>query len=344
MTQRPVVQVQRSNQSAALRGHLMAQLPRLQALPGVIGITLNGGLSRGYGDHLSEIDVTLYLTSSTYAAWQRKQSPIAMGITVFDGQLYDVKLADYDAELAAQWSSDACWDASYAEILYDPNGQIAQLYGAQLAIPPLPEEGQGLMMNCWWHFQLAGDIWLHRGDALQGHYMMNQAVVALTKALFVANREWIPHEKWLFHMSRSLAWQPPAWNERLEEAFHSGAGDMDALRRRQIVIATLWQEIDCYLIDTYWPGLPVHGMQRSFYNLLATLNRTGVMSRADWERAGGNTLYNVDPFHKVVSVDEESIYLNRQQLLDLTPSALYSWHYAVAEALREHSMNSAIKE
>ena len=29
-------------------------LPEFEALPGVVGLTLNGGLSRGYANHLSE--------------------------------------------------------------------------------------------------------------------------------------------------------------------------------------------------------------------------------------------------------------------------------------------------
>ncbi|MEZ4861923.1 MAG: hypothetical protein R3C14_11465 [Caldilineaceae bacterium] len=109
---RPHVQLTTTNHSAELRHHLRATLPMLQALPGVVGITLNGGLARGYGDHLSEIDVTIYLTPAHFAQWQRQQSPLALGITKIRGQLYDIKVVDLAAEQTTPWSDNALWDAS----------------------------------------------------------------------------------------------------------------------------------------------------------------------------------------------------------------------------------------
>ncbi len=51
---RPYVQIESENTIATLRHHLEKMLPEFEALPGVVGLTLNGGLSRGYTDHLSE--------------------------------------------------------------------------------------------------------------------------------------------------------------------------------------------------------------------------------------------------------------------------------------------------
>lgn len=338
MRSRPTVQVQTVNQRDELREHLMRMLSTFQALPGVVGITLNGGLSRGYGDHLSEIDVTIYLTSAIYLLWQKEQSPLATGITVLDSQLYDIKVVDYSAEVTSSWSSDSCWDASYAEILYDPDGMIAKLYREQLAKLPAPQEAGAFMMSCWWHFRLAGDIWIHRADPLQGHHMLNQAIIPLVKALFIANGEWIPHDKWLLHMSRTLAWQPPRWAERLQDALSTGDCSLHRLHQRQQMIDALWREVDRYLIDTYWPDLPVHVMQRSFYALLEQLNQRGSMSRTEWLEAGGGSLYNVDPFHKIVMIEDDMIYLDRTRLLALEPPSMYEWHFRVADAVRNRAI------
>jgi len=84
---RPRVQIESHNQQDRLRAHLAGVLPRLRALPGVIGITLNGGLARGFADELSEIDLTLYLETGTYVAWEHGRSPIPQGIAVLDGML-----------------------------------------------------------------------------------------------------------------------------------------------------------------------------------------------------------------------------------------------------------------
>ena len=333
-TARPTVQLQTLNQVKELRAHLDTTLPTLQAHPGLLGITLNGGLSRGYGDQLSEIDVTLYLAPETFAQWQTAQSPFAQGITKLDGQLYDIKVVDFTAEQSKPWASDTLWDASYAEILYDPDQQLAPLFAERLAQRPPPDEAQGYLMSCWWYFQLAGDIWIHRGDVVQGHHLFNQAVVALLKALFIANGEWIPHEKWLFHLSRTLAWTPEQWPERLQAAMNTGDFTIDSLRRRQGVIAALWTELDTYLIERYWPDLPVHVMQKSFYTLLQQLNQAGSLSHEAWTAASGHSLFNLDPFHKIVTVDEQGVHLQRERLLALQPEAIYAWHFAVAEAVR----------
>lgn len=73
---RPYVNINRNNISEKLLKHLDGVLPGLKSLPGVVGITLNGGISRGYADHLSEIDVTIYLDPDTYKRWHEDKSPV----------------------------------------------------------------------------------------------------------------------------------------------------------------------------------------------------------------------------------------------------------------------------
>jgi hypothetical protein len=257
---RPYVQIDAVNQISTLRAHLDAKLPRFITFQGVVGITLNGGLSRGYADHLSEIDVTFYLTTEAFNAWRRGKAPIAVGITMVDGQLYDIKTVNYAAEQSRTWDDVSLWDASYAVILYDPNYLLHELISMKLGNGTDPSATEGLMMSCWWYFELAGEICIHRGDALQGHHILNQAVSALVQALFVANREYIPHEKWLLHLSRSLDWKPSDWERRLHDAMSTGDLLVETLRERQAVIRGLWEEINQYIIEKYYPHLPVHVM------------------------------------------------------------------------------------
>lgn len=42
---RPQVQIESENKIATLRRHLEKMLPEFEALPGVVGLTLNGGIS-----------------------------------------------------------------------------------------------------------------------------------------------------------------------------------------------------------------------------------------------------------------------------------------------------------
>ncbi len=133
---RPYVQIKSTNELHALRGHLDAMLPRFTSFEGVVGLTLNGGMSRGYADRLSEVNVTFFLDPDAFQQWQRSKTPIALGITVLEGQLYDIKIVDYAAERERVWDPVTLWDASYAEILYDPDGRLHDLYVEKLADQP----------------------------------------------------------------------------------------------------------------------------------------------------------------------------------------------------------------
>ena len=312
---RPYVQISAENQIDTLRAHLQRMLPRFVAIDGVLGVTLNGGLSRGYADHLSEIDVTLFLASAAYHTWQQDKFPVALGITVLDGQLYDIKIVDIAAEEQRAWEDVALWDASYAQILYDPEGRVQRMFEEKLAQRPDPAAAAGPMMGCWWHFELAAEIWIHRGDVLQGHQMLNQAVDNLVQALFLANREYIPHEKWLLHMSRSLAWQPADWNNRLRAALSTGEMDMESVRTRQTIIRQLWTEVDDSIRATFFPDLPVRMMQKSTFDSLKQLVDNSPISVADWQAQTGSGLPNRDPFHPLFRIEDGQILLDHAALL-----------------------------
>src|SRR5262249_48344574 len=115
---RPAPRIVAPNSAEALWARCAAALPRLAALPGVIGIVLSGGLARGYADQRSEIDLTLYLDPATFETWQAGQAPIALGISRSDGALFDIAIADIEAETARAWSPVEQWDRSYGQILY----------------------------------------------------------------------------------------------------------------------------------------------------------------------------------------------------------------------------------
>lgn len=336
MNRRPFVQLLTENRAEEYRTHLEKTLPGLQALPGVVGITLNGGLSRGYADHLSEIDVTLFLDSDTFAAWQQGRAPITTGITKLDGLLYDIKYVDLAAERARPFESMELWDLSYAQILFDPSGEIASLCADKLALLPKAQEASGLMFSVWWYYRLAGDIWIHRGDTLQGHLMLNHAVEALLKALFVANGEYLPHEKWLVHLSRSLEWTPVNWESRLFQAMRIIDESVTALYERQSVIERLWLEIDQHIVKEYCTGFPLRLMQKDFYDLLALLIERESLSVAEWQTKASLALLNNAPFHDVIVVEDDTIRLDREKLLAAGPEMMYSWHFEVLATVRSH--------
>lgn len=333
---RPTVRIETANKISGLRAHLDRQVPRFAALPGVVGITLNGGLSRGYADELSEIDVTCYLTSDAYRQWQAGGAPFGTGIQMIDGALYDLKAVDLREERIRDWEMVTLWDASYAEILHDPSGEVAALHAAKLAQPPGADTAAGPLFAAWWYFELAGNIWIHRADPLQGQLMLNQAVMELVKALFLANGEYVPHDKWLIHLSRSLEWTPPDWDQRLTSAICDIRPTVKGLRLRQQHIAALWDDIDRHTVTICVPGYP-DGLQLphlSAYKLLGWLVASAPVSISAWQDRAGLDILNGAPFNVCVKLHDGQVILDRDRLARLTSAEVYTWHYAIVEAAR----------
>lgn len=329
---RPFVQLQRENRFEELSAKLHRTLDRFLAFGEVVGILLCGGLARGYGDHLSEIDLTVFLTPGQYAAYKRGKTPVPLGIAVIDGQLYDIKLVDYEEALAREYSLVELWDLSYARILYDPEEKLSKFLKTKLSRPVDPALAGGLLFEAWWHYRLAGDIWIYRGDAAQGHYVLNSALKPLLGALFLANDEYIPHDKWLVHFTRTLAWKPDRWDEELQAALSTGSFDLDSLRARQQALHRLWTAIDARLREK--TGTPLSMMQRPFCEKLRLLVEKGQMPLEEWAGPDGS-LVNSEPFHTVTRIRDGLVILDVERLLAVQPQEMYSWFYEVVEAVSE---------
>lgn len=333
---RPYVNINRNNISEKLLKHLDGVLPGLKSLPGVVGITLNGGISRGYADHLSEIDVTIYLDPDTYKRWHEDKSPVPLGITVIDGVLYDLKVLDYESQSEKSPGEVELWDLSYSKILYDPYGKIIKMYEDKLSAEPDVSRAQGYMFSSWWSYRLAGDIWITRGDAMQGHFVLNDAVASLVKALFAANNEYIPHEKWIVHMSRTLDWKPADWEERLGRAMSVGDLSVESLKDRQACIESLWLEIDSYIRDTYYPGFRLKIMQKYFYDLLMILVQRKKIPLSEWNEKAGIAMLNSDPLYKITVIKDGYVILDMEKLLGLSAEDMYSWHYEIVKDIADN--------
>lgn len=328
---RPYVILKSENKIDDFMLALQNNIKKFEALEGVCGITLNGGMSRGYADYLSEIDIVIYLDKKNYELWNNGKSPIPIGITMMEKYLYDIKILNLEEEKQKSWDSVALWDLSYAEILYDPNGEIKKLVNNKLMNKPEPLQAEGLLFSCWWYFRLAGDIWIHRGDTLQGHYILNNAVTKLVEALFIANGEYIPHEKWIIHFSRTLPWTPIQWERRLLEVMSTGDLSLQSLIKRQHAIEKLWEEVDLYIVKKECPHLDLRVMQKTFYDLLKLLLKNDFITVEEWNKNASLSLLSREPFASFATVTDEKIVIDKKKVLSTKPEELYYWHYEILE-------------
>lgn len=326
---RPYVNLKSENKIDDFMLALQNNIKKFETLEGVLGITLNGGMSRGYADHLSEIDIVIYLDKKNYELWNNGISPISIGITKFEEYLYDIKILKLEDEKQKSWDSVSLWDLSYAKILYDPNGEIKELISDKLKNNPKPLQAEGLLFSCWWYFRLAGDIWIHRGDIVQGHYIMNNAVTKLVEALFVANGEYIPHEKWILHFSRTLSWTPIQWETRLVEIMSTGDLSLESLIKRQVAIEKVWEELDLYIIKKECPHFKLRVMQKTFYDLVKLLLEKDSITVEEWNKHAKLSILSSEPFSSFATVTNEKIVINKGKILSIKPENLFYWHYEV---------------
>ncbi len=331
---RPYVKIKGPNLAPEYLNAAMSVLPEFIKMDGGVGVTLNGGVSRGYADELSEIDLTVYLDSCAYERLKTDKAPLPLGIAKLNGYMYDIKPVDIREEEQSEWEPVKLWDASYAKILYDPEGRIASLLAEKLQNRPTPEDAGGDLFACWWCYKLAGDIWLRRGDVPQGHLMLSEAVKYLLKALFPLNGEYIPHEKWLVHMSRTLEWTPPEWEERLEKAMltpdHSAAG----LKARQEAIASLWSDMDRHLCALSGYSGALTSRQYRVFNQLKCLAEKKAVTAGEFDKAIGLASLKYSPFYELFRAEGGMVVFDEAALNAITPEQLYVWQYEIIDTLR----------
>ena len=340
---RPHVNVKKHSIHEELISVLNDSIHRFTLLDGIIGIILDGGLSRGYADYLSEIDVVIYLNKEQYRRYQTEKLPFPIGISQIDGYLYDIKLLDYEDELSRDYDMVALWDLSYAKIIYDPIHKMQAFVDKKLSRSVEAAQAIGFMWEAYWNYKLAGDIWIYREDGIQGHFTLNNVVKPLLSALFIANNEYIPHDKWIVHMSRSLEWTPDDWEKKIGKAMCTGDFSIQSLKERQQAIDCLWQEIDLKLRMkmSFFKELSI--TQKGLYESFSLLLEKNVWEMHEWDKVSSLGILNTQPFYNITSIMNGKIIVDKDKLMSLTPADMYSWFYDIANLCRTECKNSPLK-
>lgn len=262
---------------------------RFAAHQGVIGILVTGGMARGYADHFSELDLAVYLDRITFEDWTRRgQTPFPEGDSWLEGWHVDFEYLCLEDELAEEWEHVKRWDRSYARILYDPQGQMREMLSSKAVLTE--SEKQRLI---GWHLVLYGEYfcnlvvpsWLHRGDLLAAHHCLNVALDNLVKAVFLANDELIPFEKWGLNLSYSLDWTPKDWRRRVKEILLVRELSLAEVERRRDLLHTLFSECKQQLLPGSAHGL--EAIEARKLEILEHLRAHGAMSATEFDRRYG---------------------------------------------------------
>jgi len=256
---RPTPTISSPNEYEAFFRQAQEFASRMAGFEGVVGVLLTGGVARGYADRFSELDLAVYLARPCFEAWTRRGlAPFPEGDSCLDGWHVDFDYFCYEDESQAEWEHVKRWDRSYAAVLYDPQGLMREMLARQAILAA--EEKQRLTSR---HLILYGDYfctivvpaWLHRGDLLAAHHCLNTALDSLIKAVYLANDELVPFDKWTLNLSYTLPWTPTNWRLRIEQALLVREVSRPEVERRCALLRDLFAECKQRLVGGKAEGL-----------------------------------------------------------------------------------------
>jgi hypothetical protein len=315
---------------------------RFAGFEGVVGILLTGGVARGYADHFSELDLAVYLTRLHFDDWTRRGlAPFPEGDSWLDGWHMDFDYFCYEDEVEAEWEHTKRWDRSYAVVLYDPQGLMREMLACKAILTE--EEKQHLTSH---HLILYGEYfcnlvvpsWLHRGDVLAAHHCLNVALDSLVKAVFLANDELIPFDKWTLNLTYTLPWTPQDWRERVEQALLVREVSRAEVERRCALIRDLFAECREKMLSPKTEGLDI--IETRKLETLRTVRERGAMPVAEFDRRFGLRRIVQSPlFHllrRETRESEEWLVFDEEQLQEyaaLDFDGFLEWDQALLKAL-----------
>ncbi|MBD3206975.1 DUF4037 domain-containing protein [Candidatus Bathyarchaeota archaeon] len=211
----------------------------------VTGITLGGGLSRGYGDNLSEIDLNIYLNEEEVNRWILGKGPIPQGDHMGRKYHMDVSFLNIEKERRSNWNLLKKWDASYAKILYDPLKKVQELLEEKDVFTAEEKHSLALRnyLDCTYFGEIVVRQWILRGDPVAANQLINRGIPALVNLLFLANDEYPPFEKWLINYSHSLPWKPQSWKEHIKDLIEVKTSNFNELKLRSSKFMDLYHQI-----------------------------------------------------------------------------------------------------
>jgi hypothetical protein len=211
----------------------------------VIGITLGGGLSRGYGDRLSEIDLNIYLDEEGLTRWGLGKGPIPQGDHMGHKYHMDVSFLNIEKERESKWNLLKKWGCSYAKILYDPSGKVQELLEDKDVFTAEEKHRLALRnyLDCTYFGEIVVRQWIVREDPLAANQLINRGIPALANLLFLANGEYPPFEKWLINYSHSLPWKPEGWKDHVQDLIEVKANNFTEVKLRSSKLMDLYHNI-----------------------------------------------------------------------------------------------------
>lgn len=171
----------------------------------VIGVALLGGLGkRSFSDKFSDIDLSVLLYDS-----KKDRFPLPFEFHYTYGDYiaeFNINTLLYEQELSIQWEHGKIEAYENARIVYDPNGKFKDLLTKKVVF----DEKEAFERLVWivqqyqWRAQIHSIRTFYRGYPEGAQYVLNVCLDMLIEGVFLLNKQYMPHCKWVFPKLKDL--------------------------------------------------------------------------------------------------------------------------------------------
>lgn len=224
---------------------------RMARLEGVAGVVFLGGLTRGFADRFSDLDVTVFL-SKRDRHLRRQICDIGLEEKKRSGIDLDLEVHVLEDFRKRRLSEAERWEYSRAEIAFDQHGEIKKVFDEKLRVSKdfwirrIVVCATYLRWYCCPQKEDVGTVaeaWIERGDLVSAHYCLNYSIDLLVKLVFALNNEFLPAPKWRMFYSYSLKWLPDGYRELVEQALTMKNISRTDFNRRLRALRKVWLQI-----------------------------------------------------------------------------------------------------
>ncbi len=206
--------------------------------PDVVGIVLLGAIPRGYFDAHADIDIAIFQQRGA-------ELPLKEKFLQVDGLEVQIWLSDYEDDLDAAWDMARRWTYTQREIVYDPQGKIAQLLAQK--VPLQPEERRWMLMAgltlSEWYVNRLTQLWVDRGSLTSAQQMFEQGLNFFYEMLFGLNHALVADPKWRLYCVERLERLPAGFQEGIRACLTLRAFTPEDLERRKQAFMQMWEEM-----------------------------------------------------------------------------------------------------
>lgn len=180
-------------------------LDKLIARTEVEGIALLGGLGkRDFSDEYSDIDISVLLRKNNsnlfslpFEFHQENENFIAE---------FNIHAILYEDEIQSNWNHGKIEAYKNARIVYDKHGLLKDLLDKKVVF----DEEEAFNRLIWliqqykWRVQIHSIRTYKRGYPEGAHYLINEGVKMLIECIYLLNKEYMPHTKWIYPKLKEL--------------------------------------------------------------------------------------------------------------------------------------------